>query len=159
MATFADASWGVWDEDIDHTFKSTSGHVHFLFGTPISWASTLQTGKPAQSSAEAEYVAAYSGATEGLSLNNLLIFLDIKDDEKAYKLFSDSTACIGMARNPVNYKKNKQVQLKYHWVRHAVNSKELEISYVPTDKQVADIFTKTIKTIYQFEFLRSMLVH
>ena len=64
-----------------------------------------------------------------------------------------------MARNPVNYKKNKQVQLKYHWVRHAVNSKELEISYVPTDKQVADIFTKTIKTIYQFEFLRSMLVH
>ena len=31
-------------------------------------------------------------------------------------IFDDSTACIGMSRNPINRDRNKHVELKYHFV-------------------------------------------
>jgi hypothetical protein len=83
----------------------------------------------------------------------------VPDDYLPHTLFTDSEACMGMAKNPVNYKKNKQVMLKYHWTRHAVNNKELRLKYIPTEYQIADILTKTMKRVSDFHSFRNAIVH
>ena len=62
----------------------------------------------------------------------------------------DSEACIAMSKNPVNYKRNKHIQLKYHWIRVAVKEKEIHIKKINTLDNLADVFTKAVKPIKQF---------
>ena len=61
ISTYTDASWGNYEDNIETTCKSTTGHITLFDQTPLSWGSNLQRGTPAQSSAEAEYIAAYAG--------------------------------------------------------------------------------------------------
>ena len=63
LKAYFDASWGGWESHLETTMKSTSGYIITFMNTPISWGSTLQKDKPAQSSGESEYIAAYHGAT------------------------------------------------------------------------------------------------
>ena len=49
-----------------------------------------------------------------------------------------------LAKNPVFHARTKQIELHYHFVREWVLSGEVELRYVRTDRQVADIFTKAL---------------
>ena len=158
LKAYFDASWGGWESHLETTMKSTSGYIITFMNTPISWGSTLQKGKPAQSSGESEYIAAYHGATELIYINNIAKFLRIIDTNKPLRCYSDSSACIGMSKNPINHKRNKHIMLKYHWVRISVENSEIALEYINTKEQPADILTKTIKTHIQFRHLRSKLL-
>lgn len=48
----------------------------------------------------------------------------------------------------------KQLELDYHFIRHRVQSKELQVSYVSIKDQLADGFTKALATL-RFKTLRS----
>jgi len=72
-------------------------------------------------------------------------------------IFDDSTACIGMTKNPVQHSRNKHIELKYHFVRDKVASGEIKLVYVPTEENVADIMTKCLARI-KFERFRDRLV-
>jgi len=63
-----------------------------------------------------------------------------------------------MSKNPVNYKTNKNIALKYHWVRQTVKNKEVVLLKVHTSKQLADMFTKVLLTHKQFKELRGQLM-
>jgi ribonuclease HI len=158
LTGYKDASWGVFDENINNTYKSTNGFVHMMGGTPISWSSKLQQGKPAQSSAEAEYRAAYHGITDILSITQTALDIGWETNEKPLAVFTDSEACMAMSKNPVNYKTNKNIALKYHWVRQTVKNKEVLLLKVHTSKQLADMFTKVLLTHKQFKELRGQLM-
>ena len=158
LTSYADATWGGWEDDIETTLKSTSGFVHIMNGGPISWGSKLQRGKPAQSSGEAEYIAAYHAITDTLYLKNILMDLSFQEDNQPMICYSDSEACIGMSKNPINHKNNKHIMTKYHWVRITVDQGEAKILKVHTNDNPADLFTKTIRTVKQFEALRSLVV-
>ena len=155
---YADATWGGWEKHLDSTMKSTSGYIITVCGGPISWGSILQKGKPAQSSAESEYIAAYHGLTEQMNLTNVLRMTGIPDNQEPIIMYSDSEACIGMSKNPINHKRNKQIMTKYHWVRIATEEEEVKLIYVSTDDQLADILTKVVKTVKQFKYLRDKLM-
>ena len=155
---YADASWGVWDKYLEATMKSTSGYVITLYGTPISWRSALQKGKPAQSSGESEYIAAYECATEESHLKNVLTHYGADFLEHPLLCYTDSSACIGMSKNPVNHKRNKHIMLKYHWLRIATDKNEIILKHLRTNEQPADLFTKVLKTHQQFRYLRDKLM-
>ena len=40
--------------------------------------------------------------------------------------------------------KTKSIEVRYHFVHERVLSGEVKLQYVPTDQQVADIFTKPL---------------
>jgi ribonuclease HI len=155
---YKDASWGVFDENIDNTYKSTNGYVHRMGNTPISWSSKLQKGKPAQSSAEAEYRAAYHAIIDILSIKETALDIGWQTNKQPLILYTDSEACMNMSKNPVNYKTNKNIALKYHWVRHTVKEKEVSLHKIHTTKQLADMFTKVLITHKQFKELRDNLL-
>ena len=59
----------------------------------------------------------------------------------------DSTGAIFAADRPVHTSRTKHMEVRYHFVRERVESGELKIMYVPTDKQIADVLTKPLGTL------------
>ena len=93
--------------DVD-TRKSTSGVLFFLGRSPMSWQSVKQK-VVAQSSCEAEYIAAATAAFQGVWLARLLGELDRKEAE-AVGLRVDNKAAIALSKNPVFHDRSKQWQ-------------------------------------------------
>ena len=55
------------------------------------------------------------------------------------KIFCDNTSAIHMTKN-VNQHRN----IRYHFLRDHYEKEDIEINYVSTDFQLADIFTKPL---------------
>jgi hypothetical protein len=59
-------------------------------------------------------------------------------------IYCDNLSSIQLAKNPVFHARTKHIEVHYHFVRERVLSGEVELQYVPTDLQTADIFTKPL---------------
>ena len=133
---YSDADWGG-DKD---TRRSTTGYVFMLDSGVISWASKLQP-TVALSSAEAEYMAACAAVQEAIHLRELMGDIGYKQDG-ATVIFEDNQGCIALSANPVFHKRTKHIDIRYHFIRERVASGEVELRYVPTAEQLADLLTK-----------------
>ena len=51
---------------------------------------------------------------------------------------------IKIATNPCLAERTKHFDIKYHWLREKVKSKDVELKYISTHDQLADIFTKSL---------------
>ena len=61
-----------------------------------------------------------------------------------------------MTVNPIFHSITKHIEIVVHFVRKKVESKELEVRYVLTEFQTADIFTKPLAS-NRFKGLKSKL--
>ena len=61
-----------------------------------------------------------------------------------------------LAWNPTLHCKSKHVELDVHYIRDKVVRKELEVRYIPTKEQVADVLTKPL-SFPNFNYFRSKL--
>ena len=59
-------------------------------------------------------------------------------------IYCDNLSSIQLAKNPVFHAWTKHIEVHYHFVCEHVRSGEVELSYVPTDRQDTDIFTKPL---------------
>lgn len=57
-------------------------------------------------------------------------------------MFIDNKLAIALANNPVFQKRSKHIDIKYHWLRGKIAEVVVQLIYVRTDEQLADIFTK-----------------
>jgi hypothetical protein len=65
----------------------------------------------------------------------------------------DNTSAISVSKNLVFHSKTKHIPIKYHFLREQVTNQIVQLQYIPTTEQIADIFTKPLaKTL--FEYLR-----
>ena len=73
----------------------------------------------ALSTAEAEYVAAYSASCEVVWLRKLLSDLfDLQLDVTC--IFCDNQSCIKLSENPVFIDKSKHIEIKFHYFKDIV---------------------------------------
>jgi hypothetical protein len=151
LTGYSDSDWGG-DPD---TRRSTTAYLFQFGGGPISWSSRLQP-TVALSSAEAEYMAVCAATQESTYLRQLLEELGYPQ-VSATKIFEDNQGCIALARNPVLHKRTKHIEIRYHFIRERIESKQVQLEYVPTQRQLADIMTKALPKP-QFETLRSMVM-
>ena len=147
---------GITDADyagcID-TRRSRSGFVFIFNGAPISWSSQLQK-IVAASTAESEYIALFHGVKEAVWLRHILN--ELVSECKIIPVFVDNQAAIKTASNSNDHKRSKHIDVKFHFTRDASNRGEVEIKYVPSKEQLADIFTKPLSK-QQFVYLREKL--
>ena len=61
-----------------------------------------------------------------------------------------------MANNSVGHKRTKHIDVKHHFVREAVQTGMINLSYCPTTDMLADLFTKQLPRV-KFEALRTEL--
>lgn len=122
--------------------KSTSGWVLLMAGAAISWSSKLQT-RVAQSTTEAEYVAAESASREMAFLRHVLEDLHYPVTLPC-PLAMDNQSAIAAAKNPEHQGRMKHIDPIYHGLRESVEHKEVLPHYVSTDDMIADILTKSL---------------
>ena len=120
--------------------KSTSGHVFRIGGCTVSWRSKKQS-IVALSSTEAEYVALCEAAQETTWLRHLLHDIGLRQVEPT-TVFEDNQGSIALSRNPKDHPRTKHVDVKYHFIRNAIERKRLSVVYCPTGDMVADTLTK-----------------
>ena len=73
-------------------------------------------------------------------------------------LYCDNMSSIQLANNPVFHARTKHIEVHYHYVREKVLAREIDMVYVNTNEQVADIFTKSLGAEKQHRFWSMMEV-
>nr|GEW87266.1 Gag-Pol polyprotein [Tanacetum cinerariifolium] len=107
--------------DADHagcidSRNSTSGGIQFLVDKLVSWMSKKQNCT-AMSSAEAEYVALSASCAQ---------------------------TAIAISCNPVQHSRTKHIHTRYYFIKEQVENGIIELYFVRTEYQLADMFTKAL---------------
>lgn len=136
------------------TGKAQVASCSSLDETAFTWMSKKQP-IVTLSTCEEEYVAATSCVCHAIWLQNLLKELNLPQEEPT-KIFVDNRSAIALAKNPVFHDWSKHIDTRYHYIRECVTKKDVQLEYVKTNDQVADIFTKPLKR-EDFIKMRSLL--
>ncbi|GJX60356.1 retrovirus-related pol polyprotein from transposon TNT 1-94 [Tanacetum coccineum] len=140
--------------DADHagcqdTRRSTSGSAQFLGDKLVSWSSKKQTSTSI-SSTEAEYIA-----MSGCCAQILWMRSQLSDYGFAYNripLYCDNKSAIALCCNNVQHSRSKHIDIRHHFIREQVEKGVVELYFVRTEYQLADIFTKALPR-ERFEFI------
>jgi hypothetical protein len=129
--------------------KRTSGTCQFLGKSLVSWASKKQNSI-ALSIAEAEYIIAGHCCAQLLWMRQTLRDYGYKLTK--VPLLCNNESAIRMADNPVEHSRTKHIDIQYHFLRDHQQKGDIEIAYVNTHNQLANIFTKPLdeKTFSKF---------
>jgi hypothetical protein len=104
--------------------------------------SSRKQSSVAQSTTEAEYVAAASCFCQLLSI--AYTTSDFGDEYTHVSLQCGSTSAISVAKNPVLHSKTKHIEVRYRFLRDNVEKGKIALIHVPTHDQLADIFIKPL---------------
>nr|GEY34059.1 retrovirus-related Pol polyprotein from transposon TNT 1-94 [Tanacetum cinerariifolium] len=58
--------------------------------------------------------------------------------------YADYAGSIAISCNPVQHSRTKHIAVRYHFIKEHVEKGTIELYFVKTDYQLADIFTKTL---------------
>ncbi|GKD05736.1 retrovirus-related pol polyprotein from transposon TNT 1-94, partial [Tanacetum coccineum] len=122
--------------------KSTSGGIQFLDGDKlVSWSSKKQDCT-SMSSAEAEYVSLSAYCVQVLWLRTQLINYGFHFNK--IPMYCNSKAAIAISCNPVQHSHTKHINVRYHFIKEQVEKGIVELFFVRTEYQLADLFTKAL---------------
>ena len=107
----------------------------------MSWTSKKQTSV-STSTVEVEYMAAASCCAQILWMKNQLLDYGVKYEKTP--IFCDNTSAILITQNPVIYSRTKHIDVRYHFIRDHIEKENVELHFIPTENQLADIFTKPL---------------
>ena len=151
VCAFADADWA--NDKADR--KSITGWVAKVSGDPVSWTSKKQR-TVAQSTCEAELYAEAAAVQEVLWLRGLMKELGLHCSMGSV-VHGDNQSTIALSKNGVRSERTKHVDVKYHFVTETVEAGTVQLKWIPTTEQQADIFTKALAAPV-FECLRKQLM-
>ena len=77
----------------------------------------------------------------------------------ATPLSTDSQSARGVSYNPEHHDRMKHVERRHFFIRDMVESFEIEVPYVSTDKNPADFLTKPMKSAARFRELRNIIMN
>jgi hypothetical protein len=122
--------------------KSTSRCCFGLALGLVSWYSRKQKSV-ALSSAKAEYMATSQASCEAIWLHKLLVGL-FGQELPPTVIHCNNQSCIKLFENPVFHDRSKNIEIRYHFIRDWVQRGAVQLQYILTDEQVADILTKAL---------------
>jgi hypothetical protein len=142
---FADADWA--NDKLDR--KSCSGFLLKLAGGAVCWESRKQT-MVALSTTEAEYVSLSICTKRAIVLYKIVS--EILGARGYRELFNINTVCIfndnQSAVKNANCKdvreRSKHIDIRYHFVKEAVEQGLVTVVYMSTENMLADILTKPL---------------
>ncbi|GJR72143.1 putative ribonuclease H-like domain-containing protein [Tanacetum coccineum] len=129
--------------------KSTTRGCQFLGKRLISWQCKKQT-IVANSTTEAEYVAAANCCGQVLWIQNQM--LDYGFNFMNTKIYIDNESTICIVKNPVFHSKIKHIEIRHHFIRDSYEKKLIQVIKIHTDHNVADLLTKAFD-VSRFNFL------
>ena len=134
---FCDADWASQK----HRHSISGFSFHYGLGA-VSWSSKRQN-IVSLSSTEAEYVAQTHATKEGIWLKSFISEIG-GGEGKPLTISCDNQGAIALAKDNKFHARTKHIDLRYHFIREAVEDGKIQVKYVPTDENVSDIFTKPL---------------
>ncbi|GKA67730.1 hypothetical protein Tco_0767647 [Tanacetum coccineum] len=104
----------------------------------------------ANSTTEAEYVAAASCYGQVLWIQNQMLDYGYNFMNTKIHIDNESTICI--VRNPVFYSKTKHIKIRHHFIRDSNEKKLIQMIKIHTNHNVADLVTKAFD-VGRFQYL------
>lgn len=141
LTGYTDASWGDTPSR-----KSTSGYSVFMNHSLVSWQSKRQP-IIALSTTEAELVALCTVITEAIWLQKLISSCtSIHSSAIPIFLSCDNQPTIHTVQNSSQHGRTKHIDIKLKYIRDMCSSRRFDLSYIPTEENPSDIFTKPLDT-------------
>ena len=159
--TYFSGAWDSSDPSNPENIMSRTGYTIMYAECPVLWVSCLQT-EIALIKTESEYTALSQSMRDVNPLMSLLneivlVFLIYRPKTKVqYTVFEDNTSCITVDKAPNMTTRTNHIPLKYHHFRSFVQREIIDIKYINTKEQTADIFSKPVNKI-TFLYLRKKL--
>ncbi|XP_054741245.1 uncharacterized protein LOC129246416 [Anastrepha obliqua] len=135
-----------WAGDVSDR-KSCSGYVIFMSDGLVSWESKKQS-IVALSTMEAEYIALCQGAKDVVFLRTLLREMGYDGYvNEPTNMHCDNQSAQFLLKHPMVHKRSKRIDLRFHYVRELFEKGEIEVHFVNSDANAADIMTKFLKKL------------
>ena len=151
MKSFVDADFA--GDTIDR--KSMSGYVIKIGNASIHWGSKKQSSV-ALNTCESEYFAISLAAQESIWLKKILIESRITLEE-AIPIKSDNQAAIAWTTGDDGFiTRAKHIDVRVHFIRDLVKNEDIDVSYISSEENDADILTKPLGRI-TLEMIRSRI--
>nr|GEY84972.1 retrovirus-related Pol polyprotein from transposon TNT 1-94 [Tanacetum cinerariifolium] len=131
------------------TFKSTSGGAQFLGEKLVSWSLKKQDNTTLLT-AKAEYVSLSACCAQVLWMWTQLT--DYGFHFNKIPICCDSKSAIAISCNPVQHSRTKHIVVRYHFIKEHVEKGTIELYFVKTNYQLADLFTKALP-VDRFNYL------
>ncbi|GJZ54352.1 integrase, catalytic region, zinc finger, CCHC-type containing protein, partial [Tanacetum coccineum] len=137
LTAFADADHAGCQD----TRRSTSGSMQLLGDRLVSWSSKKQKSTTI-SSTEAEYIALSGCCAQILWMRSQLTDYGLGFNK--IPLYCDNKSAIALCCNNVQHSRSKHIDIRYHFIKEQVENGVVELYFVRTEYQLADIFTKAL---------------
>ena len=151
LMNYTDADWA----DAVDGKRSIEEYIYFLSDDSISWSSKRQD-RVTQSFCEAEYVTSAEANKKAVWLRSLLIQLHAYPAKAPVKLLTDNQEAITLIKNPKHHRRTKHIDVKYHWIKEAVEDEIIEFKYTSTENMAADGLTKPLRAVKFNRFLEML---
>lgn len=135
---YSDADWASCPDG----GRSTGGHCVYVGGNLVIWNAKQEV--VSRSSAESEYRSLANLSTDVIWLKAVCDEIGVSIAGTP-KLWCDNTSAIALAANHVFHGRTKHIEVDVHFIREKVLGKVVEVGHVPTEDQVADLFTKPLR--------------
>ncbi|GJX49754.1 hypothetical protein Tco_0276599 [Tanacetum coccineum] len=132
--------------DADHagcqdTRRSTSGSMKLLGDILVSWSSKRQKSVVI-SNTEAEYIAMSGCCAQILWMRSQLTDYGLGFNK--IPMYCDNKSVIALCCNNVQHSRSKHIDIRFHFIKEHVENGVIELYFVNTEYQLADIFTKPL---------------
>jgi hypothetical protein len=164
ISSYADADWAACIE----TRRSCTGCLVLIGGSIVDWVCKMQP-TVALSSCEAEYQASGAAVQSMLYMDHLLTEIGLRAPPSARKadskednplklqVLNDNQSAVAICKNDVLHSRVRHIDIKHHFIREQVQQGTVQVSWIPTGEQLADILTKAMRGP-QFKRLRDVVV-
>nr|GEU70474.1 copia protein [Tanacetum cinerariifolium] len=136
------------------TRHSTSGSTQFLGDKLVSWSSKKQKSTTI-SRTKAKYIALSGCCDQILWMRSQLT--DYGFTFSKIPLCCYNKSVIALCCNNIQHSRSKHIDVRYHFIKEKVENGIVELYFVQTEYQLADIFTKPLPR-ERFNFLIEKLV-
>ena len=84
------------------------------------------------------------------------LFNEIGISIQSLPLCGDNQGSIFLASNPIQERRTKHIDIRFHYIRERVEMRQVKLFYVRTDDNIADILTKNLALV-KFKKFRDLL--
>lgn len=104
---------------------------------------------------EAEYIATVHRGCQSLWMGSFLDKIKLSKD-RPYHLNCDNNSAINLMQNTKGHSKSKHFAMDYHWIHDSIQLGELDVCYIPSEDNLANLFIKNVPKPWATKLLKRM---